>query len=288
MPAAEVAGWFGYSTASVHQRATLLRTGRLNLFTDPRPGPKGPRKATGELRARVLALRAAGHSVTEIAGALTADGLPFSPQPAWTRSRAAKLPAGRLARCPCRAITPGCCYSPPWPELGLPALVRAAGYPATRQLSPWRSVGSLLLAKCARKGSDPPRRLARRRCGQGVHPRADRPAQGHPPGHLLLAGPPRLQPQTQLPHRESRLTTVASTTAHPDRRVQCGRQWQPPAGCVNFFQDHASELPGSGMAERKRAAVSAAGRRRPVDARIVSAHNDGNPLSVANAVAQEL
>ena len=55
MPASEVADRFGYSTASVHQMATLLRTGKLSLFTDRRPGPKGPRKATGELRARVLA-----------------------------------------------------------------------------------------------------------------------------------------------------------------------------------------------------------------------------------------
>ena len=47
MPAAEVADRFGYSTASVHQMATLLRKGRLNLFTETRPGPKGPRKATG-------------------------------------------------------------------------------------------------------------------------------------------------------------------------------------------------------------------------------------------------
>ena len=46
----------------------------MSLFTDPRPGPKGPRKATGELRARVLALRAAGHSVTEIAAALHRRG----------------------------------------------------------------------------------------------------------------------------------------------------------------------------------------------------------------------
>ena len=36
-----------------------------------RPGQKGPRKATWALRARVLELRAAGHSVTEIAAALT-------------------------------------------------------------------------------------------------------------------------------------------------------------------------------------------------------------------------
>ena len=75
-PASEVADRFGYSTASVHQMATLLRKGRLALFADAKPGPKGPRKATGQLRARVLELRAAGHSVTEIAAALTADGLP--------------------------------------------------------------------------------------------------------------------------------------------------------------------------------------------------------------------
>src|SRR5258706_9397302 len=83
MPAAEVADRFGYSTASVHQMATLLRKGRLALFTEAKPGPRGPRKATGELRARVLALRAAGHSVTEISAALTAEGMPLSAQTAW-------------------------------------------------------------------------------------------------------------------------------------------------------------------------------------------------------------
>ena len=42
MPAAEVADRFGYSTASVHQMATMLRTGRLNPFAGTRPAPKGP------------------------------------------------------------------------------------------------------------------------------------------------------------------------------------------------------------------------------------------------------
>src|SRR5438094_5158507 len=72
MPAAEVADRFGYSTASVHQMATLLRSGKLTLFAESKPGPKGPRKVTGELRALVLVLRAAGHSISEIAAALTA------------------------------------------------------------------------------------------------------------------------------------------------------------------------------------------------------------------------
>ena len=44
--------------------------------------PKGPRKATGQLRQRVLELRAAGHSVTEIAAACTAEGTPVSAQTA--------------------------------------------------------------------------------------------------------------------------------------------------------------------------------------------------------------
>jgi len=96
MPAAEVADRFGYSTASVHQMATLLRGGKMSLFTDPRPGPKGPRKATGELRAKVLALRAAGHSVTEISAALTAEGLPVSAQTAWQILDAEGI--GRLSR----------------------------------------------------------------------------------------------------------------------------------------------------------------------------------------------
>jgi hypothetical protein len=61
---------------------TLLRKGRLALFTENKPGPKGPRKATGQLRARVLELRAAGHSVTEIADALTGEGMPVSAQTA--------------------------------------------------------------------------------------------------------------------------------------------------------------------------------------------------------------
>ncbi len=75
LPASQVADRYGYSTASVHQMATLLRAGKLQLFAHTKPGPKGPRKATGELRTKALALRAQDHSVTEIAQALTADGV---------------------------------------------------------------------------------------------------------------------------------------------------------------------------------------------------------------------
>jgi hypothetical protein len=83
-------------TASVHQMATLLCKGRLNLFAEARPGPKGPRKATGALRARVLELRAAGHSATEIAAALTRVGMPVSAQTCWQILETEGLP--RLPR----------------------------------------------------------------------------------------------------------------------------------------------------------------------------------------------
>jgi hypothetical protein len=167
---------FGYSTASVHQMATMLRKGKLALFTDGKPGPKGPRKATGELRARVLALRAAGHSVSEIAAALTGQGLPVSAQTAWQILDAKGIPqlprrdegrrgpparldavkAAKLPGWPAEATALPCDHAglllfPAMAEVSLPGLVRAAGYPATRQLTAWQSVGSLLLAKCARK-----------------------------------------------------------------------------------------------------------------------------------------
>ena len=177
MPAAEVADRFGYSTASIHQMASLLRQGRLTLFAGTRPGPKGPRKATGQLRERVLELRAAGHSVTEIAAACTREGMPVSAQTCWQILDAEGLP--RLPRRdegrrgpPARLDPVKATAMPGWPDVpadlpcdhaglllllpamtqvGLPGLVSSAGYPSTRDLSSWQSIGTLLLAKCARK-----------------------------------------------------------------------------------------------------------------------------------------
>ncbi len=175
-PAAAVADQFGYSTASVHQMATLLRTGRMRLFADARPGPKGPTKATGPVRERVLALRARRLSVTEIAAILTAEGTPISAQTVWkicdaeglARLRgdaaAARGPAAQLT--PVRAASLGgwpaepldlpCDHAgllllaPAMAELGLHELISGAGYPATSRLSAWHSIGALLLAAATR------------------------------------------------------------------------------------------------------------------------------------------
>ncbi len=177
MPAAEAADRFGYSSTSIHQMATLLRKGRLNLFTQTRPGPRGPRKATGQLRARALELRTAGHSVTEIAAALAADGMPVSAQTVWQILDAEGLPrlprrdegrrgpparldpvkAAALPGWPAQPLSVPCDHAglllllPAITQIGLPDLVRQAGYPSTRELTSWQSIGTLLLAKCARK-----------------------------------------------------------------------------------------------------------------------------------------
>jgi transposase len=140
-PAAAVADQFGYSTASVHQMATLLRSGRMRLFADARPGPKGPTKATGPVREQVLALRARHLAVTEIAAILTREGIPISAQTVWkicqaeglARLRGDDTPAarpaasrpskplrwaaGRPRQRTCAVITPGCCcWHRPWPS----------------------------------------------------------------------------------------------------------------------------------------------------------------------------
>lgn len=176
-PAAEVADRFGYSTASIHQMATLLRRGRLRLLGQTRPGPTGPRKATGILRDKVLQLRAANHSITEIAEALTREGLPISAQTVWQILTAAGLPrlprrddtcrgsparldpvqAGRLPGWPTEATTLPCDHAglllllPGMVDLNLHQLIEASGYPATGTLSAWHSIATMLLAKCARR-----------------------------------------------------------------------------------------------------------------------------------------
>jgi transposase len=172
--ARDVAERFGYSQASVHQMASELRGGRAAFFRSSKPGPKGPRKS-GRIRDEVLALRAQDRSVSEIAIVLSAAGSPVSAQTVWAilaaeglerlprRTAAERGAAPRLAPVKARALdgwpageSIACDHAgllllvPAIVQLGLPELVRAAGYPSTKALSAWHSLGALLLAKCAR------------------------------------------------------------------------------------------------------------------------------------------
>ena len=175
-PAAAVADQFGYSTASVHQMATLLRSGRMRLFADARPGPKGPTKATGPVREQVLALRARHLAVTEIAAILTREGIPISAQTVWKICQAeglarlrgdddtprgpasslAPVKAAALGGWPAEAADLRCDHAgllllaPAMAELHLHELIGGAGYPATTRLSAWHSIGALLLAAATR------------------------------------------------------------------------------------------------------------------------------------------
>jgi hypothetical protein len=173
-PAEEVGTRFGYSPATVHQLAAELRSGRTSFFRSSKPGPKGPRK-THTVRDRVLVLRAGDRSVTEIALALTAEGSPVSAQTVWAILKAEGLerlerrqPAGPAPRLePVRATAikqwpEGARYDcdhaglylllPAMAELGLDELVRDARYPATKVLSSFHSLSSLLLLKASRRG----------------------------------------------------------------------------------------------------------------------------------------
>jgi hypothetical protein len=177
-PAVRVADQFGYSTASVHQLATLVRTGRMRLFADAKPGPKGPTKATGALRDKVVSLRAGKRSVTEIAQILTREGTPVSAQTVWKicdgeglprlrgdnatprgpASRVAPVKAAALDGWPAQTLDLPCDHAgllllaPAMAELGLHKLISNCGYPSTRQLQAWHSVATLLLAAATRVG----------------------------------------------------------------------------------------------------------------------------------------
>jgi len=172
--AEDVGARFGYSPATVHQLAAELRSGRTSFFRSSKPGPKGPRK-THTVRDRVLVLRAGDRSVTEIAAALTAEGSPVSAQTVWAILKAEGLerlerrqpggPAPRLDPVrakPIRDWPAGARYDcdhaglyllmPALVELGLDTLVRGAGYPGTKVLTSFHSLGSLLLLKASRRG----------------------------------------------------------------------------------------------------------------------------------------
>jgi transposase len=170
-PAEDVAARFGYTRASVETLVRDYRAGRLELFASSRPGPRSePKKDSA--RKLTLALRREGRSLAEITRALKAAGTPLGRTAIWEL-----VGEEGLGRLPVEAPAPESRALPApkaqrlangdWPregtlssehaglfllvpellELDVPALIAAAGYPGTRQLSAVNSLLALLALK---------------------------------------------------------------------------------------------------------------------------------------------
>ena len=257
---------------------------KLDPLRRAKPGPKGPRKATGEVRDKVLALRAEDRSISEIAEALAAAGTPISAQTVWqilddagacpgwpAATRAAAAPRrgwSRSRRPPCRgwpaAAQIPCDHAgllllfPAMASSACPNWSPQAGYPSTSALTAWQSIGTLLLAKCARRHRAHHIDALDRRHRPGVRSAADRAAQGHPRRLLLLPGAPRIQHQTahrpgqgaaptrtgQRRRPDSTSTSTPSATTASDTALEkhyVPRRSQRTRAVLTFFaQDHAS------------------------------------------------
>ena len=171
--AAEVAGAFGYTVQTLNSMVRDFRAGRREFFVSSRPGPK---RAPGKERAhdRIVELRAAGHSIDEIALVLKREAIGLNRtgiaeviaqegfERLWRRPEA-------LRGAPRRESLPrtGVIDFETWPErvetkhaglllcipdlvaLDLPGIVAAAGYPGTTVIPAVSSILSLLALKLA-------------------------------------------------------------------------------------------------------------------------------------------
>ena len=170
-PAALVAQRFGYTTAALNSAVRDFRAGAHEFFLTATPGPKSaPGKDAA--RSRILELRADGHSIDEIAVALTTEGLALNrtgiaeviaehglprlwrrPDTARGGPRREVLPRAELldfAHFPARSATTmaGLLLTiPDLLDLDLPALVNAAGYPGTQVIPALNYLLSLLALK---------------------------------------------------------------------------------------------------------------------------------------------
>jgi hypothetical protein len=171
LPAAEAAARYGFTTQALHSAVRDFRAGRRDFFATARPGPKvAPAKQAA--RARVIELRAAGHSIDEISAALAAEGTPLNrtgvaeiladqglprlwrrPEQLRGAPRRETLPKAAVAdldRLPERSETRVAGLLLAIPELvalDLPAQVRAAGYPGTTVIPAISYLLSLLALK---------------------------------------------------------------------------------------------------------------------------------------------
>ena len=171
LPAAEAAARFGYTPASLLPAARDFRAGARDFFVSGKPGPKtAPGKDAA--RARIIELRAAGHWIDEIAGALAAEGTPLNrtgiaeviaaeglPR-LWRRPDAerggpareiqARAEEADFTALPARAETrlAGLFLAiPNLVALGVPEMAAAAGYPSTPRIPAVSYLLSLLVLK---------------------------------------------------------------------------------------------------------------------------------------------
>ena len=171
LPAAEAAARFGYTPASLLSAVRDFRAGAREFFVSGRPGPKtAPGKDAA--RPRIIELRAAGHSIDEIAGALAAEGTPLNrtgiaeviaaeglPR-MWRRpdaerggparevqARAEALDFATLAGRAETRLAGLLLAIPDLIALGVPDMVAAAGYPSTPKIPAVSCMLSLLALK---------------------------------------------------------------------------------------------------------------------------------------------
>jgi transposase len=173
LPAEEAAAGVGWSTATLNSAVRDFRAGRRDFFVVARPGPKSA-PAKDAARERIVGLRRAGHSVTEISDALKDTDTPlnrtgvgevlaeegFTRQ--WPRPHAARGGPRREPLTPAAVVDfselagrmptklAGLYLAiPELVGLDLPGLVASAGYPGTRVIPAVSSILSLLALKLA-------------------------------------------------------------------------------------------------------------------------------------------
>lgn len=171
LTAAEAAARFGYAPGTMVALVRDFVADAAEFFTERRPGPRSA-PAKEAARAEVLRLRAAGHSVTEIAEALAGGPTPLNrtgvweickeegyerltPRPAAERGGPVRdhPPRTRLLAWPDAPRTWHTRYAgvllliPGLVALDLPQAVKAAGFPGTREVPALSSVLSLLALK---------------------------------------------------------------------------------------------------------------------------------------------
>jgi hypothetical protein len=168
--AAEAGARFGYTEATVAAMARDFRAGDRGFFLDRRPGPSvAPAKEAA--REAVLRLRAAGHSIDQIAAALSKGPTPLNRTGVWEICRheglerlerySASAPVSlrdpqartRIITWPDQQVVEVTSYAglllllPGLVELGIGGVVTSARMPGTREVPALSSVLSLLALK---------------------------------------------------------------------------------------------------------------------------------------------